>query len=245
MPAFVQPASAPPALLGPRQLLPRPWAKLTDAQFAAVRPFLPGGDKAPWVKTRGRRPEDLRRTLDAIFWVACSRGPWKQLPAELGKADTASRALRRWAKLGVLAPLLLHATLPALAAPPVLQRLGYWIARAFRRMARLLPSSSLGMAKTILGLVDACPAWPLQLPDRNLSETARSNLATLNAALRQQVNAYRTSAQSPGQEAAGQQAAHLCEAALKAARAAIRAVRQGFRLLRLGVLGNRHAWRLH
>lgn len=94
------PPAAPP-ILGPRQLIPRAWAPMTDAEWAALRPWLPGADPdaAP---RRGARARDLRRTVDAIFWVAASSGPWRDLPAGLGRPDSAGRTLRRWARAGVL-----------------------------------------------------------------------------------------------------------------------------------------------
>lgn len=85
----------------PTAILPHPFAPLTDAEYELLRRHLP-----PERGRRGRPPADRRRTLDAIFWVACSRGPWRALPERLGRADTASRALRRWARTGHLDLLL-------------------------------------------------------------------------------------------------------------------------------------------
>jgi transposase len=226
------------AALAPRTLVRRPWARLSDAAFAAIRVRLPGGDaEAP--RGRGRPPKDLRRTLDAIFWVACSKGPWKGLPADLGKPEAAQRTLRRWARAGVLEPLMVKVSHPDADAPPVLQRLAYWIARAFRRMARIVSTAALALVRDVLRLVDACPAWPLELPDRNLSESARARLKPLENGLRAYARRAARAARNPDAHAP-----ELVEAGVKAAQAAIRAVRAGWRDVRLGVCGNRHQWRL-
>ena len=226
------------ALEKPRTLVRRPWARLSDAEFAAIRVWLPGGDAAA-PRGRGRPPSDLRRTLDAIFWVACSEKPWKDLPAELGRPDTASRALRRWARQGVLEPLLVKTFHPDAEGCAALKGLGWWIARMFRRMARIVSTAALALVRDVLRLVEACPAWPLLLPDRNLSESARRRLKPLENGLRAYARRVARLARN-----ADAYAPELVEAGAKAARAAIRAVRAGWRDVRLGVCGNRHQWRL-
>ena len=37
----------------------------------------------------GRPARDHRRVLDAIFWIACTGAPWRDLPAELGNRHSA------------------------------------------------------------------------------------------------------------------------------------------------------------
>jgi transposase len=146
---------------------PRPWQPLSDAEYAALCAFLPAAEGR-----RGRPPADRRRTLDAIFWVACSRGPWRDLPPDLGKPDTAHRTLRRLAAAGHLDRLLLAVSGRdwTAAASPVLRALEYWVCRAWRRMARLASLGSLELVKR-LGLFTAMPCAPWFLPDPDLSET--------------------------------------------------------------------------
>jgi transposase len=143
-----------------------PWRPLSDQEYAAVRALLPGAGQPG---RRGRPPANLRRTLDAVFWVAASSAPWRALPAELGKPDSVHRTLCRWAQAGVLLGWL-----RALAEgrSPLLDGIGYWICRAFRRMARRLPESEMAEAQR-LGLVDAWPARTMRFPNEQLSETAR------------------------------------------------------------------------
>ena len=153
---------------------PHPFHALTDAEFAFLAAHLPTA-----TPRRGRRPADLRRTLDAIFWVARSSGPWKDLPPEYGRPGTASRQLRRWAKSGVMDRLL---AVVATAEPEdeIPNALAWRICRAWRRISRVVPLSSLVWAKD-LGLRPALPAPPNFLPDPNLSKTAQ---ALVIAALR-------------------------------------------------------------
>jgi hypothetical protein len=134
----------------------------------------------------------------------------------------------------VLEPLLTKLTHPDAEASALLQGLAWWVARAFRRMARIVSTAAL--AQKVLCLVDACPAWPLQLPDRNLSKTASAALKLLNARLQRKARLVARSAVDGGTQAMLER--------LAAARAAIRAVRSGRWALRLGICGNRHQWRL-
>ena len=127
--------------LAPHSLAQKPWRRITDAEWAELRVWLPHGDPDRPDRGPGRPPRDLRKTVDAIFWVAASSGPWKHLPADLGKPGTAHRTLTRWARAGVLEPLLVKATHPDAEGSPPLKALGWWLARAFRRMARI-PTSS-------------------------------------------------------------------------------------------------------
>jgi transposase len=155
----------------PRRLTqPHAWEPLTDAEWAALAPFLLAG--------RGRPPADRRRTLDAIFWVACSRHPWRLLPPTLGKADSAHRALRRLAAAGGMDRLLEAAARKALP-----RSLEWRIARAWRRACRLMPVASLVLARN-LGLVAALPCSEADLPNPDLSETLhRARISVLESGL--------------------------------------------------------------
>lgn len=97
---------------------PTPWQPLTDSEWAALLPLLRPG--APL----GRPPANLRRTWDAIFWVACSKTPWHHLPAHLGRPDTAHRALRRAARAGLLDRLLIAVSRHPLATDSLAARAG-------------------------------------------------------------------------------------------------------------------------
>jgi transposase len=155
----------------PLSTTPHPFRPLTDAEFALLARYLPSPEGRP-----GRPPADRRRTLDAIFWIACSTGPWKDLPEHLGRPDTASRALRRWAHSGHMNLLLHEAATSSRATSDRLWRALAWrIARAWRRISRVVPLSMLMLAKR-LDLRAALPADPRWLPDPDLSKTVQSQV---------------------------------------------------------------------
>ncbi|BDG75055.1 transposase [Roseomonas fluvialis] len=157
----------------PAAVAPHPFRPLTDDEFTLLDRYLPPTEGRP-----GRPPQDRRRTLDAIFWVACSAGPWKDLPEHLGRADTASRALRRWAAFGHM-NLLLHQVATADRDDPW-RALAWRIARAWRRISRVVTLSMLLLAKR-LRVAAAMPAATRWLPDPVLSETIQSKVvAALN-----------------------------------------------------------------
>jgi transposase len=157
--------------------------RLSDAEYALLLSHIPA--------SRGRPPENRRRTLDAIFWVALSRHPWRALPPELGRADTAHRQLRRWAKSGTL-ELLLVAIAGQRHSNPIAAALTYRLCRAFRRAARLLPLSAILLARR-LGLTDALPCEPRHLPKPDLSEIAqKAALAALATPLAHPPGLFRT-----------------------------------------------------
>ena len=142
----------------------RAWQPLTDAEFASLKPFLPAEDG------RGR-PSDKRKTLDAIFWIAASKEPWRALPDTYGKPDSIAKTLRRWARGGILDRLLLAVSKhPFSTFDETLRSLTWLICRAFRRMGRVLDEDSIQRADR-LGMVEALPANPVKFHDPILSET--------------------------------------------------------------------------
>ena len=219
--------------LAPHLLAPRPWRPITDAEWAELRVWLPHGDPDQPQRGPGRLPANLRRTVDAIFWIAASTGPWKDLPSALGKPGTAHRTLTRWARAGVLEPLLVKVSHPEAEGSAALKSLAYWLARAFRRMARIVGTAALSLVRDLLGLVDAWPANPLVLPSRDLSKTAKAGLRTVGKALK--LNTMLLVRAEDDEARAPRYQAH---------RTITRALRAGWRQLRLGVSGNRHLWRL-
>ncbi|MFM2147887.1 MAG: hypothetical protein RLZZ187_193 [Pseudomonadota bacterium] len=162
---LLEPLPEGPPGFRPRRYARHPWAPMTDAEWALIEPLV----TPILAPRRGRPAENPRRSWDAIFWVACSSGPWRSLPEHLGKPDTAHRTLRRAARAGVLGRLLL-----GLSDRPEIRRvldpLGWRIARAWRRATRLLNIGQLLFAKH-LGLLDALPCPPDRLPRPFLSET--------------------------------------------------------------------------
>lgn len=155
----------------------RAWQPLTDAEYEAIRPYLPSD-------ARGGRPTDRRKTLNAIFWIACTRLPWRALPSHLGRPDTAHRALRRWARAGVLDHLVSAISdHPLAGGTPALRRLAWMICGAYRRMGRILDVESLIIVRN-LNMLDALPAAPIHIPDPPLQALMREIIADQADALR-------------------------------------------------------------
>ena len=141
-----------------------PWRPLNDAEWAELSRILRRS-------ARGRPPADARRAWDGIFWVACSKGPWREMPAAFGRADTAHRTLRRAALGRQLHALLLRASAhPGFADSP-LRAIAWFIVRAFRRAFRVA-ARAIFYARH-LGLLSALPAAPIWLPNPNLSEAVK------------------------------------------------------------------------
>jgi hypothetical protein len=71
-------------------------ARLTDEQWASVRPLLP-----PQRGGVGRPPNDHRAVLGGILWVARTGSSWREMPEEYGKWETAYRRHELWSKQGL------------------------------------------------------------------------------------------------------------------------------------------------
>ena len=74
---------------------------LTDEEWASFEPFVV--ETGPF---RGRPPGGHRRVLDAVFWVARTGVPWRDLPPELGNWNSVHRQYRRWTMSGLWDVLL-------------------------------------------------------------------------------------------------------------------------------------------
>lgn len=62
----------------------------------AVAPVLPGKEGDPGCSGR-----DNRLFLEAVFWIARTEQPWRNLPAEFGKWYTTYTRFHRWVRKGV------------------------------------------------------------------------------------------------------------------------------------------------
>ena len=70
--------------------------RITDDEWAFFAPFL--------VRTgarSGRPPTDHRLVLDAIFWIARTGAPWRDLDISFPKWTRVYRQFRRWTLAGV------------------------------------------------------------------------------------------------------------------------------------------------
>jgi transposase len=134
---------------------------MTDAEWVSLSECLRRG--------AARRPaRDARRSWDGIFWIACSKGPWRALPAGFGRPDSVHRVLRRAALAHLLHRVLLRvADHPLLLSDP-LRGIAWFVERAFRRAFRVAPGA-IAYAR-LLGLTAALPAATCWLPKPDLSE---------------------------------------------------------------------------
>jgi transposase len=152
---------------GPHRRLtqPRPWAPMTDAEWAAIEPHL------DIVRMDGRRVPDPRARINAIFMVAVRGLPWHQVPEACGKPDTVSRNVRRWAQAGLWLRLVGRCHAPD--APLVLRRMEYWICRAARRAMRVLGMVAARAVET-LGAITAMPVRPIYMPRPEKADYVRN-----------------------------------------------------------------------
>ena len=90
----------PPGKLSARKNPSRPQRsrpkRLTDEQWALVRPLLPAQRGRI-----GRPPLDHRRVLGGILWVARTGSSWREMPEEYGKWESAYRRHELWVKQGL------------------------------------------------------------------------------------------------------------------------------------------------
>ena len=158
----------------PRLSPPQPFRPLSDAEWYALLPHLLPRTPA------GRRVADLRRRMDAIFHLALTASPWRELPAHYGNPDSIARHFRRLTHAGLWEHLL---TLLAKSAPNhPLRTIEHRICRAARRAHRILGLGLILLARW-LDLRAALPGPPWLLPDPDLSQTlARAKLPPFTGA---------------------------------------------------------------
>ena len=97
---------------------------MEDAEWAFFEPFLVA------IRGRGGRPaSDHRRVLDAVFWIARTGSPWRDLPEEFGKWSSVYRQFRRWT-LASLWELILESLNESGAMPGQVQMIDSTVIRA-------------------------------------------------------------------------------------------------------------------
>jgi transposase len=69
---------------------------MSDEEWEIFEPFV-----APGVPHKGRPPQDHRRVLDGVFWIARTGSPWRDLPDYFGKFGSVHRQFRRWSVSGL------------------------------------------------------------------------------------------------------------------------------------------------
>jgi transposase len=70
--------------------------QLRDEQWRQIEGLLPGKASDP-----GRTGADNRLFVEAVLWIARTGSPWRDLPAELGRWNSAYKRFARWSRDGV------------------------------------------------------------------------------------------------------------------------------------------------
>ncbi|TPG46355.1 transposase [Roseomonas nepalensis] len=167
----------------PRLTTPLPWSPLTDSQWLALLPYLLPRSPA------GRKINDLRARMDAIFHTTAHHAPWREAPRDHATPDTIARHYRRLTRAGLWERLLIALAETDPRHP--LRSIEHLIVRAARRAHRLLGPAFLLLVRRI-GLRSALPAPPWLLPDPDLSETLARSLPAAPPATRAGLAALKT-----------------------------------------------------
>jgi transposase len=69
---------------------------ITDQQWEQMEAHCLGRKRDP-----GRPGSDPRMFLEAVFWIARTGAPWRDLPPGFGNWNTIYRRFRDWARAGV------------------------------------------------------------------------------------------------------------------------------------------------
>ncbi len=69
--------------------------RLTDDEWEVIR------DVFPPPAATGRPPADRRLVVDGIFWILRTGAPWRDLPGEFGKWQTAWDLFDKWNDAGL------------------------------------------------------------------------------------------------------------------------------------------------
>ena len=70
--------------------------QLRDEQWKRIEGLLPAKASDP-----GRSGEDNRLFVEAVLWIARTGSPWRDLPAEFGRWNSAYQRFARWSRAGV------------------------------------------------------------------------------------------------------------------------------------------------
>lgn len=70
--------------------------EISDSQWEQIRHVLPGKNSDPGVTA-----EDNRLFINAVYWIAKTGAPWRDLPERFGKWNSVFQRYNRWCKNGV------------------------------------------------------------------------------------------------------------------------------------------------
>ena len=69
--------------------------EVTDSQYERIEHMLPGKPGDPGVTA------DNRLFINAVFWIAKTGAPWRDLPERFGNWNSVFQRFNRWAKRGI------------------------------------------------------------------------------------------------------------------------------------------------
>lgn len=121
--------------------------RITDDEWAFFAPFL--------VRTgarSGRPPTDHRLVLDAIFWIARTGAPWRDLDISFPKWTRVYRQFRRWTLAGVW-DVILEALNDSAEGQASVQMIDSTIVRAHQHSAGAKKGDSLQGLHTMISAV--------------------------------------------------------------------------------------------
>ena len=70
--------------------------EISDEQWNIIKDHLPGKEGDP-----GATAKDNRLFINAIFWIAKTGAPWRDLPERFGPWNSMFQRFNRWCKNGV------------------------------------------------------------------------------------------------------------------------------------------------
>ena len=144
---------------------------MTDEEWSFFAPFvIATGGK------RGRPPEDHRRVLDGVFWIARTGAPWRDLHDYFGKWSSVYRQFRRWTLAGVW-ELMLEALNESGAGLDSVQMIDSTVIRAHHQAAGAkggLRSRVLGARKVASRPNSICAPMSKGSPSRPKSLAGKS-----------------------------------------------------------------------
>src|SRR5271167_2397636 len=123
---------------------------MTDTEWAFFEPFvITTGGKS------GRPPEDHRRVLDGVFWIARTGAPWRDLHEYFGKWSSVYRQFRRWTLAGIW-ELMLRALNENEGPQRGVQMIDSTVVRAHHQAA----GAKGGLREGLSGILCAGPGYP-------------------------------------------------------------------------------------
>jgi transposase len=75
--------------------------ELSESQWKRIEPLLPGKQSDP-----GRTAADNQNFVNAVFWIARTGAPWRDLPERFGKWNSVYKRFLRWARNDVWGTVL-------------------------------------------------------------------------------------------------------------------------------------------